>query len=496
MSRSLLWRLQRNYFERQGPAAWSRGEVPHYVTSSPLLAGAYAQLVLGFLRDSCSIIDPAQPLYIVELGAGSGRLGFHFLRRLRPPPEHRCTYVLTDFAEANLAAWRAHPSLAGWLESGALDLGRFDAQRDTTLVLERAGLTLAPGALRNPLVVIANYVLDSLPMDCFSVRAGRLHEWLTGLVSSVEEPDLDDPAILGRARLGFEQRPVTGPRYYGEPTLDTLLDEHRQLPDRVFTFPSAGLACLQRLSALAGGRMLLLTADKAEAPGGTPTGPEVQIHGSLSMRVNYQVVARWVERAGGQVLRAPHRARALEVCAFVLGQGGGPCRETRRAFADHVELQGPDDWFVLKGALERAAAGLTLPEMLAWVRFGGHDPRLLAACLPSLERLAPAASAAEKEDLRIELQRAWHHHFPIGEPEDLAFELGLLASVIDAWPDAQRFFEESLRLHGPDPGTLYNLALCHVRLGRLDAARARLDELLAGDPAHEAAREMREKLGP
>ncbi len=51
LSESLLWRLQKNFFAAAGATAWSRGIVPHYVTSNSWVAGAYARVVLGWLRD-------------------------------------------------------------------------------------------------------------------------------------------------------------------------------------------------------------------------------------------------------------------------------------------------------------------------------------------------------------------------------------------------------------------------------------------------------------
>src|SRR6185503_15652175 len=42
LARSLLWQLQRAYYEGQGIAAWSAGQVPQYVTTNPFIADAYA----------------------------------------------------------------------------------------------------------------------------------------------------------------------------------------------------------------------------------------------------------------------------------------------------------------------------------------------------------------------------------------------------------------------------------------------------------------------
>src|SRR5882724_834418 len=81
-SRSLLWKLQRAYFAEAGADAWRLGEVPHYVTSNPRVADSYAEIVFAFWRDRNRLAPAAGPLHICELGAGSGRLAFHFLTRL------------------------------------------------------------------------------------------------------------------------------------------------------------------------------------------------------------------------------------------------------------------------------------------------------------------------------------------------------------------------------------------------------------------------------
>src|SRR5690242_9370351 len=81
MSKSMVWRLQRRFFEEQGLSAWSTGTVPHYITNNPFIARRYAELLLGWL-DDCAPLDPREPVYLVELGAGAGRFAFHLVRAL------------------------------------------------------------------------------------------------------------------------------------------------------------------------------------------------------------------------------------------------------------------------------------------------------------------------------------------------------------------------------------------------------------------------------
>ncbi len=217
-SRSMLWRLQRSFFERQGIGAWRDGTVPHYITSNAFIARAYAQVAFGFLRDCAAgagrlaLAAHDRPVYIVELGAGSGRFAYHFLKKfgelwggsvLKDVP---VTYVMTDFGEETLRFWRAHPQLRPLVESGRLDFARFDAAQPAGLALEHAGTTLAPGTVENPLIVLANYFFDSIPQDVFRVTGGQVYESLVSVLSEHEELDLEDPDLLTRVELVYVQQ--------------------------------------------------------------------------------------------------------------------------------------------------------------------------------------------------------------------------------------------------------------------------------------------------
>src|SRR5262249_31324636 len=161
MSQSRVWDLLRTYYERQGTEAFR--EVPHQVLDNPFVAAAYARVVLGYLRDVAREgLDPDEPLYIVELGAGAGRFAHGFHRELEAllealplelPP---VVYVMTDLAEASVDAWEANPLLAA---QPAIDFARFDVAADASFALRRRGITV--DAVKNPVVVIANYLFDS-----------------------------------------------------------------------------------------------------------------------------------------------------------------------------------------------------------------------------------------------------------------------------------------------------------------------------------------------
>ncbi|WP_437977372.1 SAM-dependent methyltransferase [Sorangium sp. So ce295] len=503
LSRSILWKLQRDYFERAGVGAWRTGQVPHYITSNPFVAGAYARIVTAFLRDlaAAGALAPGEPLTVIELGAGSGRFAYHFLQKLLAEPRipllqgAPIRYVMTDVSPANLAFWRAHPQLRPFCNAGVLDIARFDAERDTSLMLEISGVTLSPGGAQRPLVAIANYVFDGLPQDAWVLRGGVLHESRVTLAAPAGTGDLADPAPLDQLDVAYEHEPVDGAPYV-DPDLEFLVAEYQQtIGEGALQLPIAALECVRALSRLAGGGFLLLSADKGychEEELLHRDAPRIARHGSISLDVDYHAIGRFVERLGGEALFPAHAPRSLCFGAFLLDAPAGGA-ETRAAFAA-TEVFGPGDWFMLKKGVEAAAAGMDLPHVLAALRAGGDDAKLFMDVFDRLLPLSRSASPAERRACFNLGRRLWELHYEIGEERDLAFHLGVWMRELDYREEAIRYFERSRATRGTKGVTAFNLAYCHLGQQRAAEALRCVEEAIAADPTLPEARALRTEI--
>lgn len=479
LSASLLWQAQRAFFDRKGVDAWRAPIVPHYVTNNPSLARAYAALVLGFFRDcraaSASPGDPAAPLTIVELGAGSGRFAYLFLRaltelwRASSLAGARFRYVMTDFTESNIAFWRSHRAFEPFLRDGTLEFRGFDVTGDAPIDLSGAGV--APSSA--PLVVIANYVFDSIPQDAFTIRGGELHESLISVRSGAPSIDPDAPAPFEGLDIRHSQRPV-GLDYYPEPELNDVLREYvERAEDATLLFPSAALRCVHRLAGLSSGQLLLISGDRderEEAFRRAPGDGAMASHGSFSLLVNHDAVGRYFLRRGGRALRTSHRSSLLEVAAFALGGPPGGHAELERAYADFVERAGPDDFFSLRRAIQPMCDQLTIEQILSFLRLSHHDPRVLRDCSPVLADRLGLATAAQKEEISRAVLRVWDNYFHIGEDHDLAFDIAGLLFAAGAPAAARAMLAESIDLHGDSAGARWNMGLCHLVLGQAEEA--------------------------
>jgi tetratricopeptide (TPR) repeat protein len=510
LSQSMLWRLQRDFFQQQGIEAWRQGIVPHYITSSPYLANAYARLVLGFLRDCRAAatmpqgadsisLDLSQPIYIIELGSGSGRFAYHFLKKflgiltcsaLRDIP---VKLIMTDFAEPTISFWQSHSSLQPFVASGQLDFARFDAEHPQELTLLQSGQVLVPGAVKNPVVLLANYFFDSIPQDCFGIRDGQLGEGLLTIISSQPESDLGDPALLERIEIAYENRPVPPDYdYYDDPDLNQILRTYQQRLDNTFlVFPLVALRCIRFFRDLAGDRLLLLSADRGYSREESLLNrgePDINLHGSISMMVNYHAIGQYICNQGGLVLQTTHHHASLNVAAFLLGRFPQDAIETRLAFMEAIEKSGPDDFFSLKKGVEENYETLTLQQLLALLRLSGWDSNIFLSCFPVLLDLVDSASGVWQQELYRAIERVWDDYYPIGEEKDLAFCMGMLLYCMGYYAEALSYFQRSLQLYGPDPNTFYNMAMCHYGLRQLDTALNFVNRVLDLDPTFEAAR--------
>src|ERR1700733_60938 len=87
LSESILWDLQTAAYRQFGPSAWASKGVPFYLTSNPLIAKQFSHVILGYLRDcmdsrAATPLDLSEPIYLFDLGAGSGRFGYLCIKHL------------------------------------------------------------------------------------------------------------------------------------------------------------------------------------------------------------------------------------------------------------------------------------------------------------------------------------------------------------------------------------------------------------------------------
>ncbi len=500
LSQSPIWALQRTYFHEQGVEAWRQNTVPSYITTNPFIAHSYAKVALVFIEDVASPSGD-HPIHIVELGAGSGRFAYHFLRAFfeeygeEAQRRQPVCYVMTDISEANIQFWEAHEQLKPFVAQGKLDFARYNPMEDDALALRQSGARLTANTLEQPLLCIANYFFDSVEQDIFEVRDGQLQQCLVALgdKQNGEALSYGEQRPISNTRLLYRTHPC-GDTPYEDPHWNQLLAQYReQLTDgTTLLFPTAGLRCLERLKTLSGNRLLLLTADRGQhrledLQGRKP--PQPSAHGDcFSLSVNYHALGCHTRQLGGVALQLPHLQRSLSINAFLWGEGA--FANTQKAYRQHILDFGPDDFFTIKKGMEQQYNQLSLPQLRGLLRLSRWDAKILLGCHRRLLQLLPQATQQERQDFGQIVEAVETQHFFLKEPQPLGYVLGMLYAELRDYPKAIACYQRSQQRYGDHALLALNIALAYQHLGRHKEATEHALRSQQLDPQLAPAREL------
>ncbi len=323
LSESMLWTMQEEYFENQKSKIWSG---PHFYSTNRMpFVESYVELVTAALTDCAALIDGEEPVYILEIGGGSGCFAYRFLNDFVENLDHfdnlkrlKFKYILTDFSEALVKKWLENKNLNTLYEQEILDFAVFRAQHDQKIELRRAGKTLTSKEIKNPLIVIANHVFDSIEQDAFRVSYGVLQESKITLYredqdgSSGAQPTLDDLRVVERF-LDIEGS------YYENPAYDNIIAGYRdELKEATFTVPLGALKCIDNLSAFCDEKLILISADQGymRLDSAQTTGLrklDFKRHGYCTFDLNFNAISKYFSQNGGSSLVEDYDYSGLRV---------------------------------------------------------------------------------------------------------------------------------------------------------------------------------------
>jgi arsenate reductase-like glutaredoxin family protein len=516
LSSSVIWRLQRDFYVQRGLKVWTEDLVPSYITNNPFIAEIYAEIVTGFISDCMNLSQrearpllPENPLRILELGAGTGKFSYLFLRKLarlleaRKIPPQMVRYSMADCSESLLAEWRANHYLAEFVKAGILEFHLHRAEKDISSAAATNAMMANPTRqATGPLVVIANYVFDSLPQDAFIIAGGEISEALVSTTCvNVDATANEGTPKLSDLRLSFENVPVP-PGRYPEKSWNEILEHYRnRLSAATVLFPSATLGLLRQLSQSSDGRMLVLAADKGfvrEDDLALLQGPpHLEFHASnncFSQTVNFDAIARYFYGLGGDWLLPQKHFSSLNICAFIARRPADEFPATRKSYGQALAGFGPDDLFALMSWLNAHLEEVSVVQALAVLRLTRWDTTALLRLFPVIARQLRTV-AGERYDLRQAVVDTWANHFPVSPAENLlAFNCGVILLELRFFAEALPFFKASEQVLGRTATTSYNLGLCALGLGRSSDALAYMTEACDLDPGFEPARSSRARL--
>jgi tetratricopeptide (TPR) repeat protein len=553
LSESELWQVQRRWYEKHAINAWKEGTLPHWISSNSFIAAKYANLILSYSRDSWSKYNSNQPIHIVELGAGHGKLAFLVLRhlvRLREfwPSANCFRYVLTDLNTNILNFWKTHPNLIPFFEDGLLDYSMYDCEDGKDIQLARAGLTLNRSTLQRPIVVLANYVFSSLKQDHYQIfgsygssnSSGNRNITIKRANCTIIVPTNEvDPEDSSKARPDVAPKldifPTNSEMHFNhieckdgsmpydlvDPTLSKVL--HREYVDSGLdmsvSVPVGGIKCIRSLQRMtANASMMLLVSDKGfdqkedylynineteetsqdEKQQDNQTSgsvPHVAFHGSLSFTVNMHCIEQYVRELGGFTLNGSHRTSGFKVQCHLLGESKSKYRSVLRKWKDTMVDFDPDTFASYQKCMREECTGgsPSLKSCLSILRVSYWDSEMFHRLRKAIILQSTRATMKQAEDMVNDAERLWNNVYFLNPAKDIAFELGRVMMGLKRYTHAIGFFTLSNKHYGVHHVTHYNLGICHHYLKKYKFAIEYFDMSLNRCPSYEDAKKWREK---
>ena len=319
----------------------------------------------------------------------------------------------------------------------------------------------------------------------------------TTKLSSTNDPL--DPAIIESFANMFLYKP-TSTTYYSTTTdevdsfhLSRILGWYKDkfsLDDPAnlgasFLIPIGAIRALQKLANFSNQRLLVLSGDKGVSDPESMRGlvdPHIAVHGSFSMMVNYHAIGAYFTSKGGFALHNRVDKASLKCSCFVLpglidvkddvgfepfARNGFEQNDAERqqffpnllqAFEDHIDLFGPNDFFVIQKCVhEETGSNTSLRSMVSLLKLSNWDSEIFFKFREMILAQAPSAGIKLRIDLCRGIPLLWRNYFGLGQDTDIAFEIGRLYYALCNYREALVYYQLSVDLIGPHHVTFHNM---------------------------------------
>lgn len=472
-SRSILWQLQAEYFEKAGINAWA-GQVPFFITSNPYIANCYAHVIIRFIQDCVQQgYETAKPFYIIELGTGPGQFSYYCLKSLqRLRDQLQLTqidicYVMTDFTEANLSFWQQHQSLQPFVEQGLLDFATYNLESPGIIELYHKKIQLDQHQMINPAILIANYIFDTVQHDIFRMKAGKLYQTLVSTSCQPSNIDQGKPIKLEEIKTHFNYQELASYEHYVDPALNQILEHYgQQLENGSFLFPVGAFKCISHFEQICQNGFLTLATDKAYTDLfelKDRKDPTITFHGSLSMTVNFHAIGLYCQMKQGYA-KHQNQSDSIRSSVFMLGLPKTlKLTETNTAISSHLHHISPGDYFRLHRYV-READKFDVRMVQTQLHACYWDPYVLKLHLNQLIKALPESDQRIAEGFITGLDIAKNYIYPMPNMTDHYFNIGMILHAIYAYDKAIDYYQQSITHFGNKFSNNYNLGLCHYML--------------------------------
>ena len=476
---SRIWPLLEEYYQKASISAWN--QIPFYPTSNPFIADIYADIIVTFLNDCGSELDLNEPLYILEMAAGSGCFSFYLLRELQKRRRYfkilqnmKLCYIMADFTADNPKSWQQNAKLKPFVDEGLLEFGIFRPQDDLTVRLcpQEDGaenkILLSKDQCKNPLIAIANYFFDSIKQDAFQIQDGVLTEARHTFIC---KRDQENPAAIKFESLRKSETYVDVPfDYFDDPRMNNVLTSYkRDFENASMLFPTGAFHCISNLLEISRNRLVLISSDKGFTDGNYVRGrreqPFVAHHGIFSYSVNYDAIRRYFEALGGSSLNTTDDNLSVSTAVNILLAGANCVFEQSKCNFEKVDRQNMCNYLYfmqdLLTEVEPKKSNEILRACMGFIQLCNFDPIVFCLAAPRIYMAIETINVFQEKRLLDILERVKDNFYSVQQQYDVFYWVGRIYYGLNRLDEALKAFADSLLAFGESSSALYYMAACY-----------------------------------
>lgn len=452
LSHSKIWELQRNYFKTMGIEAWDK-DIPYLVSNNPLIGRKYAYLVYQTILD----IFPKNPnIIIAELGCGTGKFGYYFLKYLTEyissDPSLRTfnlQYIMTDLSEKNIEFCQGNPNLKEYIEKRVLDFSIFDVESDSDIKFINRNQSFSD--LKDPyLIMIANYTFDCIKHDILNFDKDQYKALQIGLTSRYKNFDTVNVKYLKELFFDYQEASIDLKEFCDNAALEKILNEYKSdlyNKNALMPIPVGALSFIDRMKKLTHNQLFLIVGDKgmADFKGFSKINENYRFtyEGCYAFLLNFYLIADYVTRLGGDALLT-QKHNDFQVCVYSLGRPFNQLPKARFAFDEHFEHMGPQEYGALYEQVYLTGYRFSAVAISAFLRLSEWDPEAYALVHERLIELIRNLPPHERMDLESDLIKIEQNIYQLPIGNDIFRLLAEMYEIMGQENKAVELYQQSL----------------------------------------------------
>lgn len=500
LSESSIWKTLEDVYRGGGKALWEK--IPYYVTSSTFIAEHYAELIVSFLLEYYDRLNKAEPIYIIEMGTGTGCFSFYVMKELAAKRKYfsklaglKLKYVMCDFSENTIAGWLDSDELVQFRKDKTLDFAVFKPQDDTQIITYDK-VRIAADTVKNPIIALANYFFDSLRQDAFRVNNHKLEEVLHSFALDETNPEAEESPF--NCMVKTEEYVPVSTDYYDDDELNAVLKRYeKELDEATVVFPLGAFNCLRNLRQMSNNQVVLISTDKGFTQPSFMQGlweqPFCAHHGIFSYAVNYDAIAKYFEYLGGFNFATDIPSFSVETQMSVLLPNfrASDMEMTKYHFLDDLAKKNSINYLYYCQNLLVNPGSCSKNDMLkayiGFIRSSNCDPIALYLCADYICDALGDASVELRRTLKDTLADVEENFFHVRQRTDVLYYLGKIRYLLDDFDGCLRLMRRSINTFGENSHSIYYVAACNEVKHNYQIALDHYTRSLAMEPNCEVA---------